>query len=127
MTEAEAETQESLRSIVIHDAGFSLGICVPQEQSASSEDTRAECTTYRLTEIGTTFNLRGNFCDRRRREPLREVWGHALSPPPQINQILKALKRHLQHSQVESCVKKVPKFENFFLTLTKRALSSAVI
>ena len=63
---------------------------------------REEYPTYGVREIGTTFNGTEN---------------------------LKALKRHFQHSQADSCIKKVrPKLiVIFFLTLTKRALSTAVL
>ena len=37
---------------------------------ASSDDTRVECQTYGLTDIGATVNDRGVFC-----EPLRESGG----------------------------------------------------
>ena len=39
-------------------------------QHASLEDTRVECPTYRLAEIGMTFNVRGNVCKHQRHEPL---------------------------------------------------------
>ena len=32
---------------------------------ASSEDRRADCPTYGITEIGTTFNVMGNFWERK--------------------------------------------------------------
>ena len=41
--------------------------CWNDIRCASSEDTRA---IYEITEIGTTFNVMGNFCERQRREPL---------------------------------------------------------
>ena len=38
--------------------------------ASSGDICKAECPTYRITEIGTTFNVMGNFCERRRHEPL---------------------------------------------------------
>ena len=37
---------------------------------ASSDNTRAECRTYELTEFGATVNGGGELCERQRREPL---------------------------------------------------------
>ena len=41
-----------------------------QAMHARSDDTRAECRTYGLTETGATFNDRGEFCERQRCELL---------------------------------------------------------
>ena len=68
---------------------------------ANSDDTRAECRTSRLTEIGATVNDRDEFCERQRRESLAGSGG---THPQKISN-LKALKRHFQHSQIDSCVK----------------------
>ena len=68
----------------------------------NSEDTRTLCPTYGLTETGTTFNGSGKFC-----EPLGGFG--ACSPRKCSN--LKALKHHFQHSQADSCVKKIPKID----------------
>ena len=47
------------------------------------------------------------------------VWGH----PPRRFSNLKALKRHFQHSQADSCVKMVPKLiVTFFLNFGKRSV-----
>ena len=51
---------------------------------ANFKDTRTMCPTYGLTEIGTTFNGNGKFCERQRREPLGRFGGHA---PPENFQI----------------------------------------
>ena len=72
---------------------------------ASADDTRAECRTYGLTEIGATFKDRKEFCERQRRQPLGESGGM----PSRNFSNLKVLKRHFQHSQTDSCVKKVRK------------------
>ena len=40
-------------------------------------------------------------------------------PPPRTFSNLKALKRHFQHSQANSCVKKVPKIDRYFLSFDK--------
>ena len=45
--------------------------------------------------------------------------GHAPPPPPRTFSNLKALKRHFQHSQANSCVKKVPKIDCYFLDFDK--------
>ena len=37
---------------------------------ASCEDTKEDCQTYGLTEIGMTFNGKVNLCERRRRKPV---------------------------------------------------------
>ena len=83
---------------------------------ASSDDTRVECRTSGLTEIGATVNDRVEFCERKRREPLGESGGML---PRKISN-LKALKRHsfFQRSQTDNCVKTKG---------SKTALSSAVI
>ena len=72
---------------------------------ASSEDTQGRVPNlgyglFLKTQIGTTFKRTGNFSERRR-----------LSEP------LKALKRHFQHSRADSCVKKVPKIDCYFLLI----------
>ena len=43
--------------------------------------------------------------------------GMAPSPPPPTRKCsnLKALKRNFQHSQADSCIKKVPKIDRYFL------------
>ena len=80
---------------------------------------RAESPTHGLTEIGTTFNGTGNICER--------LGGSGGMLPKKFSN-MKALKRHFLHSQADSCVKKVRELIIiFFLTLTKRALSSAEI
>ena len=65
-------------------------------------------------------------------QPLEGLSGHAPSPPPPPHprkfSNLKALKRHFQHSQADSCEKKVPKIDRYFrLNMDKRALSLAVV
>ena len=63
-------------------------------------------------------------------QPLEGLSGHAPSPPPHPRKFsnLKALKRHFQHSQADSCEKKVPKIDRYFrLNMDKRALSLAVV
>ena len=45
-------------------------------------------------------------------------WGHE----PQKNLNLKALKGHFQHSQADSCVKKVPKIDYFLLNFDKTSV-----
>ena len=68
---------------------------------ASSDDTRAECQTCGLTEIRVTVDDRGEFCEYQRRERLGRSGGML----PQKISNLKTLKRFLQHSQTDSCVK----------------------
>ena len=68
---------------------------------------REVCPAYGVPEIGTIFNGKGNFCKRRRREVAGGLGGLP-PPPPRKFSDLKALKRHFQHSQDDSCVKKVP-------------------
>ena len=105
----------------------------------SCEDTKAcRVSDYGLTGIGTTFNDRVNFCERRRREPLGGSGGilHPPTPPPppppppppsRKFSNLKALKRHFQHSRADDYVEKVLKINRYFLLdFEKRALSSAV-
>ena len=87
---------------------------------------RAEWRTYGVIEIGTSFNATGKTCERRRRDPLGGSGGMPPSPPPPHPPSgkfsnLKALKCHFQHSRAESCVKKVPKIDRYFLlNLTKK-------
>ena len=64
--------------------------------------------------MGTIFNATGN---------TKGVWGH---DPRQFSN-LKALKRHFQHSQANSLSKRLRKLIVIFSTLTKIALSSAVV
>ena len=71
---------------------------------------REECPTLGLTEMGTTFNGTENLCECRRRAS-KGVWEH----PPRKCSNLKALKRHLQCSQADSCVKMVSKIDHYFL------------
>ena len=47
----------------------------------------------------------------------RGLWGYAPPPPKKKNSNVKALKRHFQYSQVDSCVKKVPRIDCYFLLL----------
>ena len=82
--------------------------------ASSGDICKAECPTYRITEIGTTFNVMGNICERRRHEPLGGGGGDGACAPRTFSN-LKALKLHFQHSQVDSCVKKVPKTDRYFL------------
>ena len=72
----------------------------------------AECPTYGLLNWNrATFNGTGNICERRRREPL----GGLGACYPRKFSNLKALKRHFQHSQADSCIKNVPKIDRYFL------------
>ena len=75
---------------------------------ASCEDTKAQCQTYGLTKIGTTFNGGENFSER----ACRGVWGHA---SPRKFSYLKTLKYPFLHSRTDSCVEKVSKIERYFL------------
>ena len=77
----------------------------------SSKDTHAEWPTYGQTEIGTTFNGTGKISEQGRHEPL----GGSGGMPPRKFSNLKALKRHFQHSQANSYVKKVLKIDRYFL------------
>ena len=64
-----------------------------------------------------TFNGTGNFCSRLRRKPLGGLG--ACSPRKFSN--LKAFISHFQHSQADTCVKKVPKIDRyFFLNFDKK-------
>ena len=72
----------------------------------------AECPIYVLLNWNRAmFNGTGNFCERRRREPL----GGVGACPHRKFSNLKALKRNFQHSQADSCVKKVSKIDCYFL------------
>ena len=80
---------------------------------------RAECPNYGVGQMGTTFNGTGNCW----RELLGES-GCMPPPPPKKKKIsnLKALKRHFQQSHVNSCVKKVPKIDRYFLNFDKNSV-----
>ena len=69
--------------------------------------------------------VRENFCERQRRELLGGCGGNA---PPRKFSNLKALKRHFQHSQADSCVKNVPKIDRYFLlNFDKKTLSLDIL
>ena len=79
---------------------------------------RAECPTYGVTKMGRTFNSTRKNCEHGRREPLGGSGG---MPRQKIFKSESLKTRHFQHSQADSCVKKVPKIDRyFFLTLTKK-------
>ena len=82
---------------------------------------REECPTYGVSEIGMTFNGTENFCDLRGREL---VGGGGGARPQRNFSNLKALKRHFQHSQADSCAKKVPIDLNFD---KKSAVNSCIV
>ena len=70
------------------------------------------CPAYGIPEIGTIFNGTGNLCERRRLELLGGLGAY---PPAENFNIWKPFKkRHLQHSQADSCVKKVLKIDHYF-------------
>ena len=84
---------------------------------ASSEDTEGRVSNLQ-SQMGTTFNGTGKCYERRRREPL----GRSGACSPRKFSNLKALKRHFQHSQANSCVKKVPKIDRYFLNFDKNCV-----
>ena len=54
------------------------------------------------------------------------LWGGVGAYPPRKFSDLKALKRHFQHSQADSCVKKVPKMDYYFrLNFDKKSVISS--
>ena len=71
--------------------------------------------------MGTTFNGRGNRCEWRRREPLGG--GEVGAYPPRKFSNMKALKPHFQYSQANSCVKKVPIIDRYFLNFDKNSVA----
>ena len=95
----------------------------------SSFEDRAECPTYGVSLMGTTFNGRGSRCEWRRREPLGggggggEEGGEVGAYPPRKFSNMKALKPHFQYSQANSCVKKVPIIDCYFLNFDKNSVA----
>ena len=73
------------------------------------EDSRTESPT----KIGTNLMVGGNFESAKGASPLGGVG--VCSPRTFWN--LKTLKHHLQHSQADSYVKKVPKIDRYFLLI----------
>ena len=88
---------------------------------ASSADTQRRVSnlqTIKLKLFGTTFNGTRQFIERRKREALG--WFGGMPHRRILN--LKALKGHFQHSQADSCVKKVPKIDYFLLNFDKTSV-----
>ena len=84
---------------------------------ASFKGTRAACPTLILTQIGATFNGRGNFASA------SNVSGLGACPPRKFSLNLKALiKRLFQRSQADSCAKKVLKTNRYFLNFDKKSI-----
>ena len=66
----------------------------------SCDETRAECQTYGLTDIATTFNGMVTFASAKG----ASLFGGLGACPLKKFSNLKALKRHFQHSRADSCV-----------------------
>ena len=98
--------------------------------SAGTQCRVSNLRTIKLKLFGTTFNGSGNFSERPRREALGGLGGmplvHCPSPPtplpPRKFLRLKALKRHSQHPQSDSCVNKVPRIDSFLFNFDKKSV-----
>ena len=109
---------------------FRRGECVPQEPGPNilmfewyamqaPKIHRAEWPTYGVIEIGTSINWYRKYLQAPKARA--SVWRGLGACPLRKFSNLKALKCHFQHSQAESCVKKVPKIDRYFLlNLTKQ-------